>query len=208
MEEQKKKALIIVDMQNDFCEGGSLAVGGSLDIIPIINELRKNAKFDFIFKTRDWHPQDHVSFGSNHPGEALFSEITIAETGHPQVMWPDHCVQGSTGAEYHKDLVGLDSDIEVLKGQSKMIECYSGFGDYGEDTGLKQLLKDRNVDTVYCCGLALDYCVGSTAVGAAAAGFKTLIFSDATKSVAPDSEAAMLKKITENKIEMLKVADL
>ena len=82
-------------------------------------------------------------------------------------MWPDHCVQGSTGAEYHKDLVLADSDGEVLKGQSKMIECYSGFGDYGEDTGLKQLLNDRNVGTVYCCGLALDYCVGSTAVSAA-----------------------------------------
>ena len=165
--EDKKTALIIVDMQNDFCAGGSLAVGGSLEIIPTINELRKNAKFDYIVRTRDWHPQDHVSFGSNHPGEALFSQITIAETGHPQVMWPDHCVQGSTGAEYHKDLVLADSDGEVLKGQTKMIESYSGFGDYGEDTGLKQLLNDRNVGTVYCCGLALDYCVGSTAVSAA-----------------------------------------
>ena len=82
-------------------------------------------------------------------------------------MWPDHCVQGTSGALTHKDVKTLDSDIEVLKGQSKMIECYSGFGDYGEDTGLDGLLKERNVKNVYCCGLALDYCVGSTAISAA-----------------------------------------
>mgnify|MGYP002635364216 CR=1 FL=1 len=83
-------ALIIVDMQNDFCEGGSLAVGGSLETIPIINDLR--SKFETIITTRDWHAQDHVSFQSNHPGETLFSLITVKETGREQVMWPDHCV--------------------------------------------------------------------------------------------------------------------
>ena len=87
-----KTALIIVDMQNDFCEGGSLAVTGSLDIIPKVNELRESKIFDHIVMTRDWHPQDHISFGSNHPGKDLFSFITVEETGRGQVMWPDHCL--------------------------------------------------------------------------------------------------------------------
>ena len=115
-------------------------------------------------------------------------------------MWPDHCVQDSFGAQYHQDIVVKDSDIEVLKGQSKMIESYSGFGDYGEDTGLNQLLKDKNVSKVYCCGLAFDYCVGSTAVSAAQNGYSTFIFSDATKSVAPETHATMEEKVKQNNI--------
>merc|ERR1712110_82115 len=190
-----KTVLMIVDMQNDFCEGGSLAVGGSLEIIPVINQLRENQKFDHIVKTRDWHAQDHVSFGSNHPGKELFSLIKVEETGQDQVMWPDHCVQGSFGAEYHKDLVHKDTDIEVLKGQVKMVESYSGFGGNGEETGLTQKLKDLNVSKVYCCGLAFDYCVGSTAEDSAKNGFETYIISDATKSVAKESEGKMQERI-------------
>ena len=87
-----KTALIIVDVQNDFCHGGSLAVEGSLEIIPLINQLRKNPKFDYIVLTQDCHPQNHISFASNHPGESLFSTITVEKTGRDQVMWPDHCV--------------------------------------------------------------------------------------------------------------------
>jgi nicotinamidase/pyrazinamidase len=109
-------ALIIVDMQNDFCQGGSLAVTGSLEIIPLINSLRSKT-FDCIIRTRDWHPADHISFGPNHPGKSLFELITVPETGREQVMWPIHCIQGSPGAEYQPDVTILDTDIEVLKGQ-------------------------------------------------------------------------------------------
>ena len=133
-----KTGLIIVDMQNDFCDGGSLAVTGSLDVIPLVNTLRTMPMFDYIIKTRDWHAQDHVSFCSNHPGKELFSLITVEETGRDQVMWPDHCVQGSFGSEYHKDVVHGENDIEVLKGQVKMVESYSGFGGNGEVTGLTE----------------------------------------------------------------------
>lgn len=128
-------ALIIVDMQNDFCEGGSLAITDSLSIIPLINYLR-GKNFDHIIRTRDWHPADHISFGPNHPGKALFELIVVPETGREQVMWPVHCVQGSQGAEYQKDVIIKETDIEVLKGKEKMVESYSGFGGDGEETGL------------------------------------------------------------------------
>lgn len=178
-------------MQNDFCSGGSLAVGGSLDIIPLINSLRENSTFDLIVTTRDWHPSDHVSFGANHPGKTLFELIVVPETGRDQVMWPTHCVQGSPGAEYHQEVVRKETDIEVLKGQMKMVESYSGFGGDGEETGLEAVLKEKGVTKVYACGLAYDYCVGSTAESAAQAGFETYIIMDATRSVAPESAAKM-----------------
>ena len=123
-----KAALIIVDVQNDFCQGGSLAVTGSLEIIPVINQLRQNPKFECVVRTRDWHPQDHVSFASNHPGKDLFTMITVPETGRQQVMWPDHCVQGSPGADFHPDLVVEESDLVISKGQLQWVESYSGFG--------------------------------------------------------------------------------
>lgn len=106
-------------------------------------------------------------------------------------MWPVHCVQGSPGSEYHKDILLKDSDVEILKGKVKMVESYSGFGGDGEETGLTALLKDKGVTKVYSCGLAYDYCVGSTAESAAQAGFESVVIMDATRSVAPESAAKM-----------------
>ena len=111
-----KTALIIVDMQNDFCEGGSLECKNTQTIIPIINKLREHPMFDVIVRTRDWHPQDHVSFASNHPGQKAYTVVDVKETKQQQVLWPDHCVQGTFGAKYHKDLIIKDTDIEILKG--------------------------------------------------------------------------------------------
>lgn len=112
-----KSALIIIDIQNDFCgEGGSLAVPDSLEILSLINHLRETNLFDLIVRTRDWHPQDHVSFVENHPGKELFTKIVVEETGRDQIMWPTHCVQETKGAEYHPNLVLKDTDIEILKG--------------------------------------------------------------------------------------------
>jgi len=167
-------------------------VKGSLDIIPIINKLRENPKFDYIITSRDWHGQDHVSFASNN-GKELFSLQTIEETGREQVMWPDHCVQGTFGAEFHKDFVKKETDIDVLKGTLKMVETYSGFGsiELGEDTGLIKKFKELNIKNVYCCGLAFDYCVGSTACDSAKFGFNTYLIKDASKSVAETSQKGM-----------------
>ena len=110
-------------------------------------------------------------------------------------MWPDHCVKGSFGAEFQKDVVVKESDIQILKGQDQWVESYSGFGSELEETGLEKILKEKGVTTVYCCGLAYDYCVGSTAESAAAAGFNTYLITDAAKSVAEASAAGMKERI-------------
>lgn len=145
--------------------------------------------------TRDWHPADHVSFGANHPGKQLFELITVPETGRDQVMWPVHCVQGSHGAQYHKDILVKDTDIEVFKGQVKLVESYSGFGGDGEDTGLGDILKQKGVTKVFSCGLAYDYCVGSTAESAAKLGFESFVIMDATRSVAPETARKMKTRL-------------
>ena len=189
-------------MQNDFCKpDGSLAVEGSLEIIPLINQLRESDKFDFVAMTRDWHPQNHVSFGSNHPGKDLFSLIKVPETGRDQVMWPDHCVQGSFGAEFQKDVVVKDTDIQVLKGQDQWVESYSGFGSELEDTGLAKALKEKGVGTIYCCGLAYDYCVGSTAEDGPKSGFKTYLITDAARSVAETTAVGMKERLVKAGVE-------
>ena len=113
---QERTALIIIDIQNDFCEGGSLEVPGSLEILNLINHLRETSLLDLVIRSRDWHPKDHVSFVESHPSKQLFSKIVVEETGRDQIMWPTHCVQGTAGAEYHPKLAVKDSDIEILKG--------------------------------------------------------------------------------------------
>ena len=183
-ETEYKKALIIVDMQNDFCEeyedkqgnkvkAGSLAVTGSFSIVEKINELRKNGNFDYIFTSRDYHPENHISFADNHTdaeGNPLkpLTDIRVKETGLLQRLWPRHCVQGSDGCKYIDTLViDEEKDIEVKKGQLQFIDSYSAFGGQGEETNLAWNLRERYVKKVFCVGLAFDFCVGSTAVSAA-----------------------------------------
>lgn len=138
---QETAALIIVDVQNDFCEGGSLAVGEASEIMPVINELRKLPKFEHVFVTRDWHPQNHCSFQSNNPGSTMFQEWFLPETDVQQVMWPDHCVQNTHGAEFHQALDRLPSDVLISKGRARFVDSYSGFGTQPhEDTGLHERL--------------------------------------------------------------------
>jgi nicotinamidase-related amidase len=153
------EALIIVDVQNDFCPGGALAVSEGDQVVEPINALA--ARSEFVVATRDWHPSDHSSF---------------AERGGP---WPVHCVQGSTGAELHPGIDRDHIDVIVDKGQVADREGYSGF----EDTGLEDLLRERGVDTVHVAGLALDYCVRATALDARRAGFDVLVHRDATRAV-------------------------
>jgi len=204
----QKSALVIVDIQHDFCEGGSLAVPGSLEILPLVNYLRDSGLFDLIVTSRDWHPKDHVSFHENHPGETLFSKITVQETGQEQVMWPTHCVQGTSGAEYHPGLVVKESDIEVLKGQAKMVESYSAFGAGGEDTQLADMLREQGVTHVYSVGLAFDYCVGSTAESAAQEGFKSFVIRDATRAVAAETEVLMVQRLADAGVVTLQSQEL
>lgn len=178
-------ALIIVDIQNDFVAGGTLEVPHGEQIIPLVNKLAD--AFDLVVATQDWHPPTHKSFASNHSDKKPFEKITLG--GLAQVLWPDHCVQGTVGAEFHPQLQMNHIEAIFRKGMDPEIDSYSGFYDNGHKkaTGLAGYLKERKVKTVYVCGLAADYCVFYTAQDALKEGFKTILIDDATRAIDPDS---------------------
>ena len=177
------KALIIVDMQNDFCPGGALAVEKGDTIVLGINQIA--SKFEIVVTTQDWHPQNHGSFASNHADAKPFDMGTLS--GRDQILWPDHCVQNSPGAEFHPALQVNAQNF--IKGTNPAADSYSGFfDDDGASTGLDEYLKNENVTQVYICGLATDYCVKFTALDALRQGYTTIVLEDLCKGVnmAPD----------------------
>jgi len=172
------EALIIVDVQNDFCPSGALAVTGGDIIVEGINRLAK--KFDVVTTTQDWHPGDHGSFASNHPGAKPYDIGKLS--GRDQVLWPDHCVQNSSGAQFHPKLQVIATNF--LKGTNPQADSYSGFlDDDGTSTGLDGYLKSKNVTHIYICGLATDYCVKFTALDALKMGYTTFVVEDLCKGV-------------------------
>jgi len=175
------RALIIVDVQNDFCPGGALAVPEGDRVIEIINRIAP--RFDLVVATQDWHPAGHLSFAANHPGKAIGEQIELA--GLPQTLWPVHCVQGTRGAELHPRLDRSHIERVFVKGTDPSIDSYSGFFDNGHraSTGLGDYLKSRGVTDVFVCGLATDYCVRATALDAVQLGFKTFLIEDACRGV-------------------------
>ena len=175
------KALVIVDVQNDFIPGGALAVNEGDKIVPVINELQE--KFEFIVATQDWHPADHGSFASNHKGKRVGEFIDL--NGVNQILWPVHCMQGTFGAEFHKDLNRNKWKAVFQKGTNPLVDSYSGFFDNNKqgDTGLSGYLRENGVDEIYVCGLATDYCVKFTVLDGLSEGFKTHLIADATKAV-------------------------
>ena len=177
------KALIIVDIQNDFIPGGSLAVTDGDKIISRINELQK--KFDLVVATQDWHPANHKSFASQHDGMNPFDVIDL--NGLQQTLWPDHCIQSTKGAEFHKDLNTNKIEAIFRKGINPEIDSYSGFFDNGRKkaTGLHGYLKDHTVTSVYVCGLAADFCVYFTAMDAISLGYETTILDESTRAIDP-----------------------
>lgn len=189
-----KKALIVVDIQNDFTPGGALAVAeGHLTAIQA-NELAKSGNYDKIVATQDWHPVNHRSFASNNPGVKVFELGEL--NGIAQVFWPDHCVGGSKGAEMHPDL-DISFDKVFQKGTNPDVDSYSGFRDNDKksETGLEQYLKGNGITHVDIVGLATDYCVKSTALDAIELGFITTIIHTACKAVnmnAGDEDAALI----------------
>jgi len=175
------RALIIVDIQNDFTKNGSLEVPDGDAVVPIINDLQKH--FELVVATQDWHPPDHKSFASNHEGRKPFETISL--NGLDQVLWPDHCVQGSVGASFHQDLDMKKVTAIFRKGMDPEVDSYSGFYDNGHkrSTGLMGFLRDRGVKKVFVCGLAGDYCVYFTAKDAIGEGFETFFIKDATRPI-------------------------
>lgn len=178
-----QRALIIVDVQYDFLQGGSLEVEDGDAIIPVINHLSESRDYDLVVATQDWHPPNHGSFASNHPGSSPFDEGELG--GMPQIFWPDHCVQGTSGAEIHKNLDMRPVEAIFRKGMDPDIDSYSGFFDNGhkKDTGLRHYLAGRGIEEVHVCGLAADICVYFTAKDALELGFKTRVIEAATRPI-------------------------
>lgn len=174
-------ALIVIDVQNDFCPGGALAVPDGDRIVPGINALM--ADFAAVILTQDWHPAGHSSFASEHPGKRPMEMIEMPYG--PQVLWPDHCVQGSPGADFHADLDTDRADLIVRKGFRRAIDSYSAFfeNDHETPTGLEGYLKTRDITTLTLVGLATDFCVNYSAVDAARLGFAVTVREDLCRGI-------------------------
>lgn len=185
------KTLVIVDVQNDFMPGGSLPVSGADRIISVINQLQDH--FDLIIATQDWHPQNHTSFASNHTGKNPFDKAFI--NGMEETLWPDHCVQGTPGAEFTSGMETNKIAVIFRKGMNPEVDSYSGFYDNHRkvSTGLSGYLKEKGVSKVYFCGLAADICVYFTIKDAVKEGFTARLIEDASHPLNA-SEYEILKK--------------
>ncbi|MGR3320884.1 MAG: bifunctional nicotinamidase/pyrazinamidase [Pseudooceanicola sp.] len=178
------RALIVIDVQNDFCPGGALAVAGGDEIVPGINALM--AEFDAVILTQDWHPAGHSSFASSHAGADPFS--TTEMPYGTQVLWPDHCVQGSAGAAFHASLRTDPADLIIRKGFNPAIDSYSAFfeNDQTTPTGLEGYLRTRGISDLTMVGLATDFCVNFSAVDAAKLGFSVTVRTDLCRGIDMD----------------------
>lgn len=208
----ERSVLLLVDIQPDFLPGGSLAVADGDAIIAPVRALMVSDFFAAAVATQDWHPAGHVSFASSHPGRRPFDAIEIG--GHEQVLWPDHCVQGTSGAALDPRLPWDRVDAIVRKGMDPGVDSYSGFrNNYDASgrrppTGLGGYLDERGATDVYVCGLARDVCVKWTAEDAAALGFATYVIWDCTRAVDPDSDAAVRDDLAASGVHLVDAAAL
>lgn len=191
----KKKALIIVDLQNDFCKGGNLEVPNGHEIVPLANQLQ--AYFDIVIATKDWHPQEHMSFASNHADGQVGDIMEINSMS--QILWPDHCIQGTKGAELHPELNTQYIDKIFYKGIDKKIDSYSAFFDnaHQRSTGLGEYLHQHQIKDIFIIGLATDYCVKYSSLDALHVGLNVCVIEDACRGVNlnPDDVKKALKEM-------------
>jgi nicotinamidase/pyrazinamidase len=182
------EVLIVTDPQLDFCPGGALAVPRGGEIVPAVNRLAR--RFAHVILTQDWHPPGHASFASSHPGKQPFETIEV-EYG-PQTLWPDHCVQGTPGAAFHRGLDIPQVELVIRKGYRASIDSYSAFceNDRKTPTGLAGYLRERGFDRVTLCGLATDFCVFFSAIDARGAGFETAVALEASRAIDLDGSLA------------------
>lgn len=188
MQISPRTALLVIDVQNDFIPGGQLAVPEGDQIVPLINRL--GGLFKQVVIAQDWHPSGHASFASSHPGHQPYEVIQLPYG--EQVLWPEHCVQGTAGAEFHPELNLPHAQLIIRKGCNPDIDSYSAFleADRRTTTGLAGYLKERGIDTVYMVGLALDFCVMFSALDARAAGFNAFVVLDACRAIDRDGSLA------------------
>jgi nicotinamidase/pyrazinamidase len=202
-----RDVLLVIDVQNDFCDGGALPVPEGQDVVPMINRIA--GLFRHVILTQDWHPRDHHSFASNHPGRAPFE--TIATAHGEQVLWPDHCVEGSSGAEFHPHLHPDNAELILRKGFRKTIDSYSAFreNDRLTRTGLTGYLRERGLGRIFLAGLAYDYCVRHSAIDGMRAGFETFVVEDACRAIGMgDSLAATHYEFSEAGVKRINSATL
>jgi nicotinamidase/pyrazinamidase len=202
-----RDALVVVDVQNDFCPGGRLAVQKGDEVVPLVNELAR--RFENVVLTQDWHPAGHQSFATSHPGSKPFDSIKLAYG--EQVLWPDHCLQGSDGAALHKDLAVPHAQLLIRKGWRREVDSYSAFleADRKSRTGLEGYLDERGVKRVFVCGLATDFCVAWTALDARKLGFAALVVEDACRAIdMQGSLAAAWEKMKKAGVERIRSGDI
>ncbi len=212
VELQKGDALLVVDMQNDFMPGGALAVEGGDTIIDAVNALMalfEQHNLAIVF-TQDWHPADHDSFASRHPGKHPFDPFEASGIG--PVLWPDHCVQATAGAEFHPGLQARFAETVIRKGYHRKIDSYSGFleNDRVTETGLDGYLRGRGVKRIFVCGLAADYCVYFTSADGADKGYKVFYLSDLTRPVGapPDGLEKAYQSMRSKGVQFLNSANI
>ncbi len=188
MKGDDRDILIIVDIQNDFCPGGALPVPQGDQIVPAVNRLA--AEFAHVVLTQDWHPRGHASFASSHPGKQPFDAIEVSYG--EQILWPDHCVQGTRGAAFHPDLDVPHAELVLRKGFRIPIDSYSAFfeNDRRTPTGLVAYLKERRFERITLCGLATDFCVFYSALDGRQAGFEVTVATDACRGIDMDGSLA------------------
>ncbi|MEX0929410.1 MAG: bifunctional nicotinamidase/pyrazinamidase [Balneolales bacterium] len=200
------KTLVIVDVQNDFTSGGSLEVPDGDAIIPLINNIQD--RFDLVVATQDWHPPDHKSFASNHEGREVFDHIN--HQGMDQILWPDHCVQGSKGAGFHPELETSRIEAIFRKGTDPEIDSYSGFFDnrHKKKTGMAGYLRDKGAGELFFCGLAADVCVYYSIMDALKEGFQTLLLKDCTRAIDQAEFAKAERDMLDKQARLLNSPDI
>ena len=202
MTRDDRDILIIVDVQNDFCPGGALAVPQGDEVVPAVNRLA--AEFAHVVLTQDWHPRGHASFARSHPGKQPFDTIEVSYG--EQILWPDHCVQGTRGADFHTDLDVPHAELVLRKGFRTAIDSYSAFfeNDRRTPTGLMAYLKERRFERVTLCGLATDFCVFYSALDGRQAGFEVTVVADACRGIDVDgSQARAMRSMYEAGVTIL-----
>jgi nicotinamidase/pyrazinamidase len=175
------EALIVVDLQNDFCPGGALAVAGGDEIVPLVNAMIRDT--EHVVLTQDWHPAGHSSFASSHPGSQPYQSITMPYG--EQTLWPDHCIQGSLGSDFHSGLAWSKAELVIRKGFRADIDSYSAFfeNDHATPTGLSGYLRERGIAAITLAGLATDFCVAFSALDAVKQGFAVTVRLDACRGI-------------------------
>jgi nicotinamidase/pyrazinamidase len=203
----KKRALLVVDVQNGFCANGNLPVPGGEAVVPVINRLMAEGGYDLIVASQDWHPPDHKSFASQHPGKKPFEMGSLR--GRPQVMWPDHCVQGSSDAELHPELDRNRIHLVQRKGEDRETDSYSAFRDNHAErtTGLDAELKRHGIEQLDVCGLATDYCVKFSALDAVAMlpGVKVRVIENASRGITPEGVKSAFEELRQAGVAVVRL---